>query len=186
MHVLHSRGVQGLAHCREVDCLPASHARRAGSIRENAHHRRRSRERNAWNSLCENAKSQRLERITGEHGSGFVKGTMAGRATAAQVVVVHRRKIVVDEAVDVDQLDGSSRRVEMRERRAESFASRVDQNGPQALTATERAVAHRVPKAGGTAVRQRQASFEDVFGALLVGRDAGVEITQWPSPHPAG
>ena len=56
---------------------------------------------------------QRLQRVAGEDRGRLVEGLVAGRAAAAQVVVVHRRQVVVDQAIAVDQLDGAGGRVDM-------------------------------------------------------------------------
>ena len=42
---------------------------------------------------------QYLQRIAGEYGGRFIEGAMTGRATAAQVVIVHRRQIVMHQRV---------------------------------------------------------------------------------------
>ena len=48
---------------------------------------------------------ERLERISGEDGSRLVKGLVTGRPSAAQVIVVHRRQVVMDQGVGVQRLD---------------------------------------------------------------------------------
>ena len=71
-----------------------------------------------------------LQRVAGENGRGFVERAMTGRATTAQVVVIHGGQIVVHQAVDVDELDRRGGGVEPLERRAERFAGGVDQHRP--------------------------------------------------------
>ena len=60
---------------------------------------------------------ERLQRIAGEDRGRLVELPMRRRAAAPQVVVVHRRQVVVHERVGVDQLDGRGERIERRLRR---------------------------------------------------------------------
>ena len=46
-----------------------------------------------------------LERVSGEDSCGFAESDVAGGASAAEVVVVERGEIVVDERVGVEHLD---------------------------------------------------------------------------------
>ena len=41
---------------------------------------------------------QRLQGIADQDGGRLIKGAMAGRAAAAQVIVVHRRQIIVHQS----------------------------------------------------------------------------------------
>ena len=52
----------------------------------------------------------REEAVPGEDRDVLAVGDVAGRATAAQVVVVHRGKVVMDQRIGVDQLDRRRRR----------------------------------------------------------------------------
>ena len=66
----------------------------------------------------EHREGERLQRIADQHRGALVEGAVAGRAPAPQVVVVHRRQVIVDQAVDVDQLHRGGRRIEgLRARR---------------------------------------------------------------------
>ena len=49
----------------------------------------------------------RHQRVAREHGDAFAEHFVVGRTTAAQVVVVHARQIVVDERVGVNAFDGT-------------------------------------------------------------------------------
>ena len=59
-----------------------------------------------------------VERVAGEDRDVLAERLVAGRAAATQVVVVHRRQVVVDQRVGVDQLD---RRGERQHRRRGSM-----------------------------------------------------------------
>jgi hypothetical protein len=54
----------------------------------------------------EEAEGERQQRVAGEDRERLAVDLVAGRPAAAQVVVVHRGQVVVDEAVGVDALDG--------------------------------------------------------------------------------
>ena len=48
------------------------------------------------------SKAMRNHRVAGEDGHGFAEDFMVGRATTAEVVVVHGGKIVMDETERVN------------------------------------------------------------------------------------
>ena len=103
-------------------------------------------------------------------GSRCLRRTpVAGRPAAAQVVVVHGRQVVVDQAVGVDQFDRGCRRIEPPQRRAEGLAGHVDQHRPQALAAAQDAVAHRLAQPRRGRVVARELLIEAAFDALLIG-----------------
>ena len=55
---------------------------------------------------------QRLQGVAGEDRGGFVEGDVHGRSTAAQVIVVHGRQVVMHQRIGVDQFHCRRRRVE--------------------------------------------------------------------------
>ncbi len=89
---------------------------------------------------------QRLQRIPGEDGHRFAEGHMAGGPAAAQLIIVHRRQIVVDQGVGVDQLHRTGRRIQRRPRVAAKLAAGVDQQRAQAFASAEHGMAHRLMK----------------------------------------
>ena len=50
------------------------------------------------------------QRVTGQDGNAVAKNLVAGRAAAAEVVVVHAGEIVMDERIGVDAFDGAGER----------------------------------------------------------------------------
>ena len=108
----------------------------------------------------EHRKGERLQRIAGQDRGGLIKGAMAGRAAAAQVIVIHRRQIIVNQAVGMDQFDCGGRCVESLERRPEGLAGDIDKQRAQAFAAAQDAVAHRLAQALSSGVRQRQTFVE--------------------------
>jgi hypothetical protein len=57
-------------------------------------------------------KRQRLQGISGKNGIRFAKFDVAGRQTATQIVIVHRRQIIVHQRVGMDALNGGGRGVQ--------------------------------------------------------------------------
>ena len=92
----------------------------------------------------------RLHGIASQHGAGFIKLNMGGRATTTQFVVVHARQIVVNQRISVDQLD--SRRRSKRGlagffgrscvTEINRFSRRQHQQRAQTLTAIQHGITH--------------------------------------------
>ena len=92
-------GVLGL----QVGHLPGDHARRPrrpGQLADQLHRQRR-----IVHPVGEDLEGERQEAVARQNRGRLVKGLVAGRPAAPQIVVVHRRQIVVDERIGVDHLD---------------------------------------------------------------------------------
>ena len=96
----------------------------------------------------------REQPVAGEDGHGLAEADVARGLAAAEVVVVHRRQVVVDQAVGVDQLDRGGER---EDRLARSWSSALGggerEHRPDALAAREQRVAHRLLEALGGGLR---------------------------------
>ena len=113
VHLLDLRDRELPSDGGQVDRLPAGHAAGAGGPGEHADHlQARAGGGLAEGLVGEHGKGQRLQRVPDQHRGALVVGAVAGRAPAAQVIVVHRRQVIVDEAVDVDQFHRGGRRIE--------------------------------------------------------------------------
>ena len=55
---------------------------------------------------AEDLEGERQKRVARENGGCLVEGLVHGRAAAAQIVIVHGRKVVVHERVAMDAFDG--------------------------------------------------------------------------------
>jgi hypothetical protein len=119
----------------------------------------------------EDLEGQRLHGIGGEDRRGLVEGAVGGGPAPAQVVVVHRRQVVVDQRECVHELDGGGRRVEPRRVDAEGLAGGVDEQWPDPLAAAEHRVAHGLVEAGRGDLGGRQAAVEELLdaGDVLLG-----------------
>ena len=149
-------GVMWRAFGIEVFLLTADHAEGAGGMSQGPHR---------LDAMLGGAEEgQRLQRVAGEDGGGLIEGLMAGGPAAPQVVVVHRRQIIVDQGVGVEHLDrrhGPGAGMVMAADRA---AGRQHQRRAQAFAAGEHAVTHRFVQPAGRGRHQRQAVFERGIG----------------------
>ena len=161
----------------DVQCLPAAHPGRAGRAREFGQHRhpllRRLR------SMREHIEGQALQRIAGKDRGGFVEGDVHGGLAAAQGVVVHRRQVVVDERITVDQFDRDRSIVQCRFVGAEGRAGGIHQQGAHARAAIEHAVAHRRVQAPWRCLGIGQGAVERALGARAPGREHRVRHLRW-------
>ena len=106
--------------------------------------------------------------VAGENRHAFAKDHVCRRPSAPQRVVVHRRKIVMDERVGMDQLDGAGRR--HRERRHVDVAETVrfgyrlgggqHEHRAQPLAPSHDAVAHGLAHRRRGVWRRRQPTAE--------------------------
>ena len=106
--------------------------------------------------LAEVAERLGVEPVAGEDRDVLAELHVGGRLAAAQVVVVHRRQVVVDQRVGVDQLDRAASGRTSR-RRAERAGGGEREHRADALAAGQQRVAHRLlePR-GARRVREAQ------------------------------
>ncbi len=89
----------------------------------------------------------RVQAIAGEDRDVLAERHMTRRAAAPEGVVVHRREIVVDQRIGVDQLERRRQRHRLLAREADRVRGRERQDGPDALAAGQQRVAHRLLQA---------------------------------------
>ena len=89
------------------------------------------------------------EAVAGEDRDVLAELDVRGRQAAAQLVVVHRRQVVVDQRVGVDQLDRAGDRQEALGLGAERAGGGQREDRAHPLAAGEQRVAHRLLEAGG-------------------------------------
>ncbi len=103
-----------------------------------------------------------LQGVAGQDGGRLVEGAMAGRLAAAQVVVVHRRQVVVHQGIGVQHLDRRGhpcgagrprRRTAPRSRSPGSRAAACRRRGPR--SASPRPAAPPAPPAAAAGYRAR-------------------------------
>ncbi len=156
VQVAQALGVEIFArgHVHVLAADHAAHARRSRELAKRRQHAERGRPSGAGR------RGDRLgeQAVTGEDRNVLAVDDVRGGPSAAQLVVVHRRQVVVDQRVRMDELDrGSCRqhlnRVASRRARCGETQDRADP-----LTAGEQRVAHRLVEPVGCAqVREAQA-----------------------------
>ena len=116
------------------------------------------------------------ERVAGEEGGGFVELFVRRGPAAAQVVVIHARKVVVDERVGVDALDGDGGGQGVGRTVAEQLGGGEDEDGAEAFAAGFEAVAHRGVEARRARRRGREVEVEAAFDGGDVAFEFGGEV----------
>ena len=149
-----------------VEELAADHALSAGCRHELAHGRDHVR-RLALLQVEREAQRLREQSVAREDRHVLAERDVAGRLAAAELVVVHRREVVVDQRVGVDHLDRRGERKHLVRGATERLGGREREHRPDALAAGEQRVAHGLLEAGG---------------AGLGGEAQALEIRSRPSP----
>ena len=80
--------------------------------------------------------------VAGEDGDSLAEGLVGGGLAPAQVVVVHGREVVVDQAVRVDHLGRAGKREHLRALPSDRLARGQREHRSDALSPGEEAVAH--------------------------------------------
>ncbi len=89
------------------------------------------------------------EAIAGQDRHVLAERLVAGETATPEVVVVHGRKVVVDQRVGVDQLDRRPERKHRGPGQPERAGCGEHQDGPDPLAAGQQRVAHRLLQPGG-------------------------------------
>src|SRR5438874_6776344 len=99
---------------------------------------------------CQNLICLSLQRVSRKNCDCFAKNFVAGGATAAQIVVVERGKIIVDQRIRMQHLQRSAEIFNSSGNRTRNHAARLNaQSWAQPLAASEYAVAHRFMNGNG-------------------------------------
>ena len=119
----------------------------------------------------DDVKSQRQQSVAGEDSGRVVGFLVQCRPAAAQIAVVHRRQIVVDQRIAVDAFEGGASEQGRFTTDAEHGRAFNHQERPQPLSAAEARIAHGVhqPLRPGDLVGQelvRQKLRQQGFGIL--------------------
>src|SRR5713226_1184335 len=87
-------------------------------------------------------KRQGQKSVAGENGDGFAEFFVASGFAAAEVIVVQRGQIIVDQGVRVDEFDGASRMKRGCDIASKDARRLETEDGANALASREDAVAH--------------------------------------------
>ena len=113
-------------------------------------------------------KRLRQQRVAREHGDAFAEDLVVGRLATAEIVVVHRGQIIVDERVGVDALHGAGERHGVGFAAATGFGGGEAERGAHAFAAGKERIAHGFVDGGWPGFFGRQEFIErgiDGFGA---------------------
>jgi hypothetical protein len=135
----------------EVRHLPPDEAGRAAGLAEDgggAHAAAQTRLVTPVRPLGHEVEGTRQERVSGEDRDRLAEDLVRGRLAAPEVVVVHGRQVVVDQAVRVDHLHRAGERHEVGAGAAHGLAGGDHERGPDALAPREQAVADRAVDRG--------------------------------------
>ena len=117
---------------------------------------------------ADTAAKERINAWTVGIAGGLIEGAMRGGLSTAQIVIVHRRKIIVHQRVGMDQFHRGGRRVQHLRRDVQCFTGEINQQWPQALAAAEHRVALRGVQALRNHVGVGQHIMQDGMDARLV------------------
>ena len=101
------------------------------------------------------------QRVAGEDRGRLVEGLVDGRPPAADIVVIHRRQVVVDEAVGMDAFERRRGRDHSAALGAEQPGRLDQQERPEALAAAEHGIAHRRDEASRPGALARPPAIAD-------------------------
>ena len=142
LHLLHAGDVDRLAVAEtafagEVEDLAAGHAADAGGAGQRAGQQQTHLSVLVDRIAGDDVEGNRQQRVAGEDRGGVVIGFVQGRAAAAQVGIVHRRQIVMDQRVAVDAFQRGADQQRGFARDAEHRGALDRQERPQPLAAAE-------------------------------------------------
>ena len=155
------------------------------SLSRSIKRRRTAGEAGSAGSRASNLKGEGLQRVADQDRRRLVVGLVAGRAPAAQVVVVHGRKVVVHQRIHVDQLDGAGGRLDLILGESQRARGGEQQRGPDALAAAEHAVAHRLMQTlrdFGRARGRRLSSARSMRDCQALSSASNVSLSSSPAP----
>jgi hypothetical protein len=93
----------------------------------------------------------------------------------AQIVVIHRRQVVVDQRIGVDEFHRAGGSVQRFECGADRRAGRINQHRPDALAAAQHRVAHGLMQIAGMEIGGRQSLVERLRNTNSVLLDHGLD-----------
>ena len=107
------------------------------------------------------------QRVARQHRDAFAKDLVVGRFAAAEIVIVHRRQIIVDERIGVDALNGAGKRHGVGFASTAGRSGREAERGAHPLATGKERIAHGFVDGGGPGFFGRQEFIErgvDGFG----------------------
>ena len=140
--------------------MAPGHPRRAGSAGEVEHQFGADERVGVRRLVGEDLERERVQRVAGQDRGRLVERLVNGRLAAAQIVIVHRRQVVVDQRIDVDRLQRDGGAAAALAVDTEQVGGGDQQDRPQPLAAADRGVTHRAIQVAAGVVRNDQQSIE--------------------------
>ena len=135
----------------QIEALPARHAAETGSTRQRLHqldpHRRIGMR---FGPRCD-VEGERQQTVAGEDGGRVVERLVHRRLAAAEIVIVHRRQVVVHQRIAVHAFDGSRRFDRHSRLHAEQAGTFGHEKGAKPLATAKRPVPHGGDQPAGRA-----------------------------------
>ena len=113
--------------------------------------------------LRNDLKCQCQQSVAREDRGRLIELLVIGRTTAPEVVVIHRRQVVMNQRVSMNQLDRDSRRQCLLDRPAARFARHQHEHRSQSFAAGLDAVTHRRLQSLGAIRAEREVLSERKF-----------------------
>ena len=135
----------------EVECLAARHAAQPRSQRQMTHELAAQRRIVMGGRVGENIERIGEQAVAGEDRGRLVIGLVDRGTSAPQIVVVHRRQVIVHQRIAMDHLQRTGGAHGGFGGDVEQGRGLKRQERPQALAATQRCMAHGCQQAGGSA-----------------------------------
>src|SRR5690606_4173912 len=111
-----------------------------------------------------------------KNGGSLVKGNVAGGLTAAQVIVVHGRQVVMDEAVGMNTLKGTAHCVNGGADLPHRLGAGIGQYRSDAFAIAGQAVAHSLIQAQRNGLQLGKVLLERLLITLLMMSEETVDI----------
>ena len=93
--------------------------------------------------VCHNLESQRQETIASQDGRRLVKRPVAGRPAPSQIVVIHRRQIVVNQRISMNHLQAHAAGIAESDSPPHASAAIRHKTGRSRLPPPKYAITHR-------------------------------------------
>ena len=140
----------------EIERLAADHAAEPGGAGEHDDQIGAHRRIGMGRRVGDDVEGIGQQPVAGQNGGGLVEGLVDGGTATAQIVVVHRRQVVMDQRIAMDHFQRASRAENAFALDSEQPRGLRQQEGPQPLAAAERSIAHGFEQALGTGLFARQ------------------------------
>ena len=84
-----------------------------------------------------------MQCISRQNSGGLIEGLMRCRFASTQVIIIHRRQIIVDQGVTVNQLNRTGGYIRRRQISTHGLVATIHQHRTNAFAGTEPRILHR-------------------------------------------